>query len=57
MALKLKGIDFAKRSGYDTIETMNASNNAPMLALNTKLGFKRQVGWISMEKDLTSDRA
>jgi len=23
-----------------------------MLAVNTKLGFKRQIGWIFLEKDL-----
>ncbi len=57
MALKLKGIDFARRNGYDLIKTMNASDNGPMLALNTKLGFKRQTGWITMEKDLASGRA
>jgi len=26
-----------------------------MLAVNTKLGFKRQVGWIMMEKILRSE--
>jgi len=52
VALKLKVIDFAKRNGYEKVKTWNASNNAPMLAVNTKLGFKRGVGWIALEKDL-----
>ena len=52
VALKLKVIDFAKQNGYERIKTWNASNNAPMLAVNTKLGFKRGVGWITLEKDL-----
>jgi len=52
VALKLKVIDFARRNGYEKVKTWNASNNAPMLAVNTKLGFKRGVGWITLEKDL-----
>jgi GNAT superfamily N-acetyltransferase len=52
VALKLRVIDFARRNGYDRLKTWNASDNAPMLAVNTKLGFKRGVGWITMEKDL-----
>jgi GNAT superfamily N-acetyltransferase len=53
VALKLKVIDFARRNGYEKMKTWNASNNAPMLAVNTKLGFKREVGWITLEKELT----
>jgi len=53
MALKLKGIEYARKNNYDRIKTMNDSDNAPMLAVNNKLGFKRQVGWITMEKNLS----
>lgn len=52
VALKLRVIDFARRNGYDLVKTWNASINAPMLAINHKLGFKRQVGWITFEKNL-----
>ncbi len=52
VALKLKVIEFARRNGYVRLKTWNASNNASMLAVNTKLGFKREVGWITLEKDL-----
>src|SRR5207245_4943489 len=49
-ALKLRVIDFGKKNGYRIIKTWNDSVNASMLAINNKLGFKRQVGWILMEK-------
>lgn len=52
MALKLKVIQYALQNNYDKIKTWNDSENAPMLAVNTKLGFKREVGWITMEKNL-----
>ena len=54
-ALKLKVIEYGKRNGYRTIKTWNDSVNAAMLAVNMKLGFKRQVGWIMMEKILRSE--
>ncbi len=54
-ALKLKVIEFAKKNGYTRVETWNDSSNVPMLAVNAKLGFKRQVGWIMMEKILSSE--
>jgi GNAT superfamily N-acetyltransferase len=54
-ALKLKVIEFGKKNGYRTLRTWNDSSNGPMLAVNTKLGFKRQVGWVMMEKILRSE--
>jgi GNAT superfamily N-acetyltransferase len=51
-ALKLKITEFGQRNGYRMIKTWNDSVNAAMLAVNVKLGFKRQVGWILMEKIL-----
>jgi len=54
-ALKLKVIEFGKKNGYRTIKTWNDSGNSPMLTINIKLGFKRQVGWVMMEKILRSE--
>jgi GNAT superfamily N-acetyltransferase len=54
-ALKLKVIEFGKKNGYRTIKTWNDSVNASMLAINNKLGFKRKVGWILMERVLRSE--
>ena len=54
MALKLRVVDFAKRYGAKVIKTWNDSTNAGMLAINTRLGFQRRVGWITFEKNLES---
>jgi GNAT superfamily N-acetyltransferase len=52
IALKLKVIDFSKSNNYEKLKTWNDSTNAPMLGINTRLGFKREVGWITFEKNL-----
>ncbi len=51
-AMKLKVIQYAQKSGFERIKTEIETTNAPMLAINTKLGFKRQVGWIGFSKKL-----
>jgi GNAT superfamily N-acetyltransferase len=51
-ALKLCTIRYAREHGYERILTASDSLNAPALALNEKLGFRRQVGWVTLEKAL-----
>jgi GNAT superfamily N-acetyltransferase len=51
MAMKLQVLDFAGRNGFDNIRTFNASTNEGMLAINMKLGFKRDSAWITFEKN------
>lgn len=51
-ALKARQILWAIESGYRLIQTDNDSRNAPMLAINGKLGFERRPGMISLRKVL-----
>ncbi len=53
VSLKLRVLEFAKKGGYELVKTWNDSTNAAMLGINKMLGFKRQVGWIIFEKNLT----
>lgn len=46
MALKVLTVQYAQRNGYREIRTDNHTRNAPMLAINAKLGFVRQPAWI-----------
>jgi GNAT superfamily N-acetyltransferase len=50
-ALKLLSTRYAKQSGVDYIRTNNDSENAPMLAINQKLGYKPQPGIYRLKKD------
>jgi mycothiol synthase len=50
LALKVRSIQYAKEHGFTHIRTDNDSRNAPMLAINDKLGFERGAASISMAK-------
>ncbi len=52
LALKVKAIAWARVNGYSRIMTDNEANNAPMLNLNERLGFKKLPEWIFYEKQL-----
>jgi RimJ/RimL family protein N-acetyltransferase len=45
-ALKLKMVDYLQRRGHPSISTTVNSLNGPMLAVNEKFGFRRQMAWV-----------
>ena len=50
-ALKVLGAQYAKSKAAEKLETNNDSENAPMLAVNDKLGYVRQPGSYWLVKD------
>jgi GNAT superfamily N-acetyltransferase len=52
LALKLLAIDFARRAGVAGIRTNNDSENAPILAINRRLGYVPEPGWYVLRKML-----
>jgi mycothiol synthase len=51
LALKLRGIQYAKDHGNQEITTMNDAPNTAMIGINEKLGFKRAPEWIRYAKN------
>lgn len=56
-AVKLIGIENAKKRGAERVRTSNDERNEPMLAINQKLGFKPEPGFYVYRKDLTATSA
>lgn len=57
LALKLRGIAYAKSLGRPVIKTWNESNNRAMLSINEALGFVKQPAWVEFVKVLRTDDA
>jgi GNAT superfamily N-acetyltransferase len=55
LALKLRGIAYARGHGSASIKTWNDSPNAAMIAINIQLGFVRKVGWITFLKEFEQE--
>lgn len=50
--VKRRSVDFAKTRGYQYLRTENDSQNAPIWAINERLGFRTERVFIHGEKDL-----
>jgi mycothiol synthase len=50
LALKLKGIAYAKQHGASELRTSNESTNQAMLSINEMLGYVKQPVWIEFVK-------
>ena len=53
LALKLRGIMYARAHGHPLIRTLNDSSNGSILALNQRLGFRRSLAWVGFVKEFT----
>ena len=56
-ALKLRAIQYARLHSYQFIRAFNDHLNLPMIALNEKLGFRRRLSYMTLEKCLKEVRA
>ena len=52
LALKLQAIRYARKYGASSMLTNNDSRNAPMLAINNKLGYQREPGIYELVRKL-----
>jgi GNAT superfamily N-acetyltransferase len=50
LALKVKAIAYARQAGYRRLRTNNDAENAPMLAINQKLGYRPEPGVYLLRK-------
>lgn len=50
LALKLVALRYARAAGYPYVRTHNHSTNAPMLAVNRRLGFVPEPGHFNLER-------
>jgi len=50
IALKVQGIEYARRQGFTSIVTYMDSVNTPMRTLNEKMGFRPGIGAVLMER-------
>ncbi len=53
-ATKQIALGWAKSQGGETVRTLNHSTNAPMLAINRKLGYQPKPAWVTAAKELLS---
>ncbi|MEI8308026.1 MAG: GNAT family N-acetyltransferase [Chloroflexales bacterium] len=52
LALKLRGIAYARQRGVKVIKTWNEQHNRGMLSINEALGFVKQPAWVNFVKKL-----
>lgn len=48
-ALKVHALEYARRNNYQNVRAFNRPENAEMLALNEKLGFRRAFSYVTLE--------
>ena len=56
LALKVKQLEALRSLGFVAVRTDNDTRNAPMLAVNARLGFERRVAVLVMQKDFAPQR-